>query len=63
MRADGADAACIAGHSCDAASSPFVQALKAFRHPCSGITAAALAIFALGDPLAGGLGDVAGRLS
>jgi pimeloyl-ACP methyl ester carboxylesterase len=33
----------------DAASAPFVQALKAFRHPYSDITAPALAIFALGD--------------
>lgn len=32
-----------------AASAPFVQALKAFRHPYSDITAPALAIFACGD--------------
>ncbi len=32
-----------------AASTPFVQALKTFRHPYSDITAPALAIFALGD--------------
>ena len=32
-----------------AASAPFVQALKAFRHPYSDITAPALAIFAFGD--------------
>ena len=33
----------------DAASAPFVQALKAFRHPYSEITAPALAIYAIGD--------------
>ena len=32
-----------------ATSAPFVQALKAFRHPFSDITAPALAMFALGD--------------
>jgi pimeloyl-ACP methyl ester carboxylesterase len=32
-----------------AASEPFVEALKAFRHPYSDITAPALAMFALGD--------------
>lgn len=32
-----------------AAAAPFVQALKAFRHPYSDITAPALAIYALGD--------------
>ena len=32
-----------------AASAPFVQALKAFRHPYSDITAPALGIFALGN--------------
>ena len=32
-----------------AASVPFVEALKEFRHPYSGITAPALAMFALGD--------------
>jgi pimeloyl-ACP methyl ester carboxylesterase len=31
------------------ASAPFVEALKAFRHPYSDITAPALAVFALGD--------------
>ena len=31
------------------AAAPFVQALKAFRHPYSDITAPALAIYALGD--------------
>ena len=32
-----------------AASAPYVEALKAFRHPYSDITAPALAIFAVGD--------------
>ncbi|XGX77364.1 Putative aminoacrylate hydrolase RutD [Terrabacter sp. BE26] len=32
-----------------AAAAPFVQALRAFRHPYSDITAPALAIYALGD--------------
>ena len=33
----------------DAAFAPFVQALNAFRHPYSDITAPALAIYAVGD--------------
>jgi hypothetical protein len=48
---------------CDAASALSVEAVKAFRHSYSDFTASALAVLALGDPVAGGLGDVAGRLS
>ena len=33
----------------DAAAAPFLQALRAFRHPYSEITAPALAIYAIGD--------------
>ena len=39
-----------------AASAPFVEALKAFRHPYSDITAPALAMFALGDQWQGAEG-------
>jgi pimeloyl-ACP methyl ester carboxylesterase len=43
-----ADGSVVDKHSV-AASAPFVQAIKAFRHPYSDITAPALTIFALGD--------------
>lgn len=43
-----ADGSVVDKHS-GSAFAPFVQALKAFRHPYSDITAPALAIFALGD--------------
>jgi pimeloyl-ACP methyl ester carboxylesterase len=43
-----ADGSVVDKHS-DAALAPFVQALNAFRHPYSDITAPALAIYAVGD--------------
>ena len=43
----------------DEAAAPFVQAVNAFRHPYSEITAPALAIYAVRGPAAGGRRDVA----